>query len=93
MQVVYHFFPQIVNDNDEVFLSQIKGVIEAIDEFAALEISKFPEHYNFRIVPSLPKYNNLLIQELVNFHNLFHIKMDMSKSIKSSGSLTYKINL
>lgn len=93
MQVVNRFFPQILNDNDEVFLSQIMGVTESVDEFAALEISKFPNSYNFRIIPSLPRYNNMLIQEILKFCNMFKIKLDMSKSIKSSSTIFFKINL
>ena len=93
MEVVYKFFPEILNDNDETYLSYLKACIESVDEYAELEVSKFPENYNFRIIASLPKYNNLLIQELIKLHNLFKIRLDISKSIKSSGTITFKINL
>lgn len=93
MQVVHHFFPQIIDDNDEVFLSSIKAIVESVDEYAALEISKFPTSLNFRIVPSHPKYNNMLIQEIIKFHNMFNIFLDMGKSIKASATISFKINL
>jgi len=93
MQIVYQFFPEILNDNDEVFFAQLHGILESVDEYAELEIYKFPEHYSFRLIASHPKYNNMLIQELIKFHNMFSIRLDISKSIKSSGTISFKINL
>lgn len=93
MQISYHFFPEIVNDNDEMYFAQLEGIISSVDEYAELEVSKFPENLNFRLIASLPRYNNLLIQELVKFHNMFKIRLDMGKSIKSSGTITFKIPL
>lgn len=93
MQIIYQFFPEILNDNDEVFFAQLHGILESVDEYSELEISKFPEHYSFRLIASHPKYNNMLIQELIKFHNMFNIRLDISKSIKSSGTIYFKITL
>jgi len=35
----------------------------------------------------------LLLEEILKFHNMFHIKLNMSKSIKSSATITFEINL
>jgi len=42
---------------------------------------------------SLPKYNNSLIEELIKFHNMFNIRLDFSKSIKTTGTIAFKIIL
>lgn len=86
-------FPPIIPDNEEIFFSMLSGVIDSVDELAILQVSKVPEGYNFRLSPSVPKYNNMLIEELLKFHNMFKIHVDMSKSIKSSGVLTFKIQI
>ena len=91
MQVIYRFFPEILTDNDEVFISKITGVVESVDEFASMEISKFPESYNFRCIPSIPKYTNTIIQEITKLHNLFNFHLEIGKSIKSSSVIQFKL--
>lgn len=91
MQVIYRFFPEILTDNDEVFLSLIRAAIESVDEYASLEVSKFPESYDFRLIPSVPKYTNTIIQEITKLHNLFNFHLEMGKSIKSSSVIQFKL--
>ena len=91
MQTVYRFFPEILTDNDENYFQLVSAIIESVDELASLEVCKMPTTYNFRLIPSMPKYTNTLIQELTKLHNLFHLKLDLSKSIKSSSVIIYKI--
>lgn len=91
MQISYHFFPEIVSDNDEMYFSHLEGIISSVDEYAELEVSKFPDSLNFRLIASLPRYNNLLIQELIKFHNIFKIRLDISKSIKTTSVIAFKI--
>jgi hypothetical protein len=38
-------------------------------------------------------YNEMLLQEILKLHNLFKIKLNLSKSIKSSATITFEINL
>ena len=91
MQIIYRFFPEILTDNDENYFSLLRASVESVDEYASLEVSRMPESYNFRLIPSMPKYTNTLIQELTKLHNLLHLKMDISKSIKSTSVVIYKI--
>jgi hypothetical protein len=58
-----------------------------------MEVIKHPRAYSFRIAPSLPKYTNTLIEELFKFHNMFQIKLNMSKSIKTSAVIAFEITL
>lgn len=93
MEVVKKFFPKILSDNETVYFSSINGVIEAVDELSCLQIIKVEDSYRFRLAPSLPKYLPLLIEEILKFHNLLRIKIDMGKSIKTSSTIVFKINL
>jgi hypothetical protein len=82
-----------MQDNDEVFLAHLEGVISSVDELCSLEITKNINSYSFRIATSLPKYNNMLLEEIFKFCNMFKIRLDISKSIKTSSVITFEINL
>jgi len=83
----------VMQDNDLTYLSHLEGIISSIDELSTLEIVKSPDSYHFRLAPSLPKYNDLLLKELLKFHNIFQIKLNMSKSIKSSATIVFNISI
>lgn len=91
MEINTKNFPKVMKDNDIIFLSHLEGIINSVDELCSVEITKLTSSYNVRIAPSMPRYTNMLIEELVKFHNLFGIRMDMSKSITTSALITYKV--
>lgn len=93
MRMERKYFPPILPDNEEMYFQHLSGILDSVDELSMLQVTKLSEGYLFRLSPSLPKYNSLLIEELLKFHNVYNIRLDMSKSIKSSGVLTFKINL
>lgn len=93
MQVNTKFFPEVMQDNEMSYFAHLEGIIDSIDELSSMEITKKPTAYHFRIATSLPKYNNMLIEELLKFHNMFHIKLNMSKSIKTSATIVFEIEL
>jgi len=93
MEINRKHFPRVMQDNDETFLAHLEGVISSVDELCSLEITKSLESYKFRIATSLPKYNNMLIEEILKFCNMFKMRIDMSKSIKTSSVITFEINL
>ena len=93
MQINRRFFPEILLDNEEVYFAHLEGVLSSVDELASLEIVKAPHAYHFRIAPSLPKYSEMLISEILKLHNVFKIRLDMSKSIKTSSVISFNIKL
>jgi hypothetical protein len=93
MQIQTKFFPKVMQDNEIAYLAHLEGIIDSVDELSTLEITKNPNSYHFRLAPSLPKYNNMLLEELLKFHNLLQIRLELSKSIKSSATITFEINL
>ncbi|MBC7088628.1 MAG: hypothetical protein H5T96_09235 [Tissierellales bacterium] len=93
MIVNRRFFPEIMLDNDENYLLHLEGVCESIDELCEMEIIKSIDSYKFRISTSHPKYNQTLLQEIIKLNNLYQIRLDISKSIRTSGVLEFGINL
>jgi hypothetical protein len=93
MQVEKKFFPKIMRYNDELYFAHLEGIVESVDELCSMEITNRHNAYSFRIAPSVPKYTNLLIEELFKFHNRFGIKLDMSKSIKTNAVISFDIKL
>jgi hypothetical protein len=93
MTISKRFFPEVLPDNEIAYFAHLEGVINSVDELSSLEITKNPNAYHFRLVPSLPKYNPMLLEELLKLHNIFHIKLNLSKSIKASATIAFEINL
>lgn len=93
MQIHTKFFPKVLPDNEIAYLAHLEGIIDSVDELSILEITRNPNSYHFRLVPSVPMYNNLLLEELLRFHNLLQIKLKLSKSIKSSATIVFEIEL
>jgi hypothetical protein len=93
MQINKKFFPEVMQDNEIAYFSHLEGVISSVDELAIMEITRNPDSYHFRIATSVPAYNEMLLQEILKLHNLFQIRLDLSKSIKSSATITFEIDL
>ena len=93
MQINRRFFPEIMQDNEQAYFAHLEGIISSIDELSSLEITRNPHSYSFRLAPSAPRYGEMLLEEILKFHNLFQIRLNMSKSIKTSGSIVFEINL
>jgi hypothetical protein len=71
----------------------LEGIIDSVDELSTLEITKNPNAYHFRLAPSLPKYNDMLLEEILKLHNMLNIQLNLSKSIKSSATIVFEIEL
>jgi len=93
MEIQRKFFPEVMRENDKVYFAHLEGLIDSIDEYSSMQITKSADSYIFRLAPSMPKYGEMLLQEILKLHNLFKIRLDLSKSIKSSGTIVFRINL
>jgi hypothetical protein len=93
MQIQTKFFPQVMPDNELAYLAHLRGLIESVDELSTLEITKNPSSLHFRLAPSLPMYNDMLLEELLKFHNMLQIQLNLSKSIKSSATIVFNISI
>jgi len=93
MQVERKHFLPIIPDNEEVYFSMVCGAISSVDELSSLQITRVLKGYQFRLAPSLPKYNNVLIEEILKLHNYLGLHLDISKSIKTSAVICFSIKL
>lgn len=93
MQIQTKFFPQVMPDNELAYLAHLQGIIDSVDELSTLEITKNPNSLHFRLAPSLPMYNDMLLEELLKFHNMLQIQLNLSKSIKSSATIVFNISI
>lgn len=93
MELIQKGFPQVMNDNEAQYFIVLRGIIESVDNLSSMEVRKNPHSYNFRLAPSNSKCTDLLISELIKFHNMLNIHINLSKSIKSCGSLVFEIDL
>jgi hypothetical protein len=80
-------------DNELAYLAHLQGIIDSVDELSTLEITKNPSSLHFRLAPSLPMYNDMLLEELLKFHNMLQIQLNLSKSIKSSATIVFNISI
>jgi hypothetical protein len=87
------FFPEVMADNESAYFRHLTGLIDSVDELSSLEITRNPHSYHFRLAPSLPKYTELLLEEILKFHNMLQIRLILSKSIKTSAVINFEINL
>jgi hypothetical protein len=93
MTISKRFFPEVMPDNELAYFAHLEGVINSVDELSSLEITKNPHSYHFRLAPSLPMYAPMLLEELLKLHNIFQIKLKLSKSIKTSANIAFEIDL
>lgn len=82
-----------MQDNELAYFAHLEGIISSVDELSTLEITRNPSSYHFRLAASVPRYNEMLLEELLKFHNLLQIHLDLSKSIKSSATIVFDITL
>ena len=82
-----------MSENDTNYFAHLEGVISSVDELANVQITKNPHSYQFRIAPSVPRYSQPSLQELLKFHNLYKIKLNLSKSIRTSSTIFFEIEI
>lgn len=93
MQINKKFFPEVMQDNELAYFAHLRGIIDSVDELSTLEITRNPNSYHFRLAPSIPMYNDMLLEEILKFHNLLQIHLNLSKSIKSSATIVFDITM
>jgi hypothetical protein len=93
MEVLKKYFPETIADNDAEYFARLEGLIDSVDELSSMQITKNINAYHFRLAPSHPKYLELLFKEILKFHNLYKIRLNISKSIKTTGTISFEIIL
>lgn len=89
MEINKKYFPSVMKENDKIYFSYLEGVVCSVDELCCMQITNKPEKYEFRIATSHPKYTNMLIEEIIKYHNILNIKLEFSKSIKTTSTVSF----
>jgi hypothetical protein len=76
MEIQRKFFPEIMRENDKAYFAHLEGLIDSVDEYSSMQITKSGEAYIFRIAPSMPKYGQSLLQEILML--LFTLQTEIS---------------
>jgi len=80
----------LLPDNDFRYFTMLEGILNSVDSSCIVEIIRGPQEYITRITPT--EDINHIIKEILKLHTLLGIQLDMSKSIKTSGHIIYKIH-
>lgn len=86
-------FPAILEDNELAYYSMLQAIIESIDVTANLRITRKPQGVSFILAPSMPGHTQLLLQEILAYHRSMGIKLNLSKSIRTTTTIQFEIPL
>ena len=90
MKVIKENFT-ILPENDITYFGYLEALVESVDELAEMVIIKNPDKYSFRITLSSPMYSQSLLEEIINFHTMVSIRIDISKSIKKNSTIFFTL--
>ena len=93
MTIQKKYFDDVLSENEIRYFMHLEGMLESIDELANVEIIKTINAYKFRIAPSIALYRDVLFDRIIELHKMLHIKLNISKSIKSSGTIYFDITI
>lgn len=85
-------FPPILRDNDKSYLALFQGIVNSVDEYAMVEVTNKPSSIGFRIATSTPEYIQPLLKAIKDFHYFIHLRVEFSKSIRTTSTIEYQIN-
>lgn len=92
MKIETKNFPSIIKDNDIRYLDFMEAIFNSVDELSSVEAILKPTGLSMRIAPSHPKYSNLIMKAVKDAHYFLGLRVEFSKSIKTSKSIDYLIN-
>ena len=84
-------FPKIIPDNDDMYLALLEALINSVDETAVVEATQKLSGIHVRISPSLPRHSQLLLTTIRDFHYMLGIRIEFSKSIRTSSIINFTI--
>jgi len=86
---VYRKYIGVIPDNEERYFSMLSAVIESVDELSIMVIQRNPKDYRFQITPSEATFVPIIIKEINRLNNLYGLRVNFSKSMKSSCSVDF----
>lgn len=93
MNTKYIGFPAILPDNEYTYFRYVEGSIGSVDHAASVQFTNMLHAVNIRIAPSRPILIDGIIESLQDIHNRLSLKMEYSKSMKTSAVISFNISL
>ena len=93
MEVTELNMPRILPDNEVQYIETIKGILSSIDPLCTLQITRKISAYNFRIAPTNSEVINNIFRDIQSFNTMLNIRVNFSKSIKSSSVIAFDIEV
>lgn len=84
-------FPPIVPDNDSQYVVFLEALLNSVDESCTAEVTDRLSSVGVRIAPSRPDYSQHILQTIKEFHYMLGIRVEFSKSIRTSSTIDYLI--
>lgn len=81
--------PHLMLDNDAAYINHVEYIVKSIDEDAKLTVIQRLNSLSFRIEPSDPKLKSFLIKAIRKTHYKLELKIDFSKSVNTTDSITF----
>lgn len=91
MIIVKRHFPSVLDDNTETYFKYIEGIVSSVDVNASIEFTKRVTGISVRVAPSAPKFFKFLQKDIEHVHNSLQLRMEYSKSMKSSYTIHFNI--
>jgi hypothetical protein len=93
MEVNRRYFPKILLDNEAVYFQHLCGVVDSVDELSCMEITRTTHGYSFRISPSIPKYAQAILHEILKLNTIYGINLELSKSMRTTSTIAFSIEM
>lgn len=91
MRIKLTGFPPILKDNDAFYFMQLQGIINSTDEYAHVEATNKLSGVSVRIATSTPQYSQHVLKAIKDFHYMLHLRVEFSKSIRTTSTIEYQI--
>lgn len=81
--------PSLMMDNDAAYINHVEYVVRSIDEEAKLTVMQRLNSLAFKIIPSNQQLKPFIIKAIRKTHYKLDLKIDFSKSVNTTESITF----
>jgi hypothetical protein len=81
--------PSLMRDNDAAYINHVEYVVRSIDEEAKLTVMQRLNSLAFKIIPSNQQLKPFIIKAIRKTHYKLDLKIDFSKSVNTTESITF----
>lgn len=78
-----------MRDNDAAYINHVQFLVEAIDENASLTVTQKLDSVGFKVIPSDKKLKPFIIKNIRKSHYKLGLKIDFSKSVNTTDSISF----